>query len=243
MTWLMYAYKATEDDGEELRYSLRSVEQNLHMPDLNVMIVGDRPSWFKGGMHVPGNPSEDKPFNMLYNSVEGSRALTELGVSEAIYLSDDHLLMFPQEDVMPLSWGTLDEHVRYYRRIKAHGDWYREAIQETQRLVDRDTYLGKDALSFELHMPLPFYPEDLVGALDRYLKPEEGRPLPFWRTMYGNLVGYRRDVRFTQDGLYYGQSPMRIGTPWVSAIPSQWEAHMRRRASRMFREPSRWESS
>jgi len=99
--------------------------------------------------------------------------------------------------------------------------------------------LQTDALSFEMHLPMPLDTAKASKILTAFC--ERDGVKPFWRTIYGNLAGFNRPVRVAQDGLYYGQSPMRIGTPWVSAIPSQWEAHMHRRARRMFKEPSRFE--
>lgn len=236
VTHLLYAYKATEDDGEELRYSLRSVEKNLHMGPLLVTVVGDRPSWWRYNF-IPGNPTDDKATNMLWNIAEATKSLWEDGVDEVIYLSDDYLLMFPQEDIIPITYGDLADHIAEFRRFKGPDDWYRIAIERTQELLHHAGTL--EPLSFERHLPMPL---DTAKA-SKILAPFSTRegPKPFWRTMYGNLAGFDRPVRKSQDGLYYGQSPVRIGTPWVSAIPSAWEAHMRRRAHRMFPRPSRWE--
>lgn len=239
MTFLLYAYKATEDDGMELRYSLRSVERNLHVGDLDVMVVGDKPSWFVEGHHVEGNPTQDKPTNMLWNVREACDRLWEWGVDKAIYLSDDYLLMYPQEDVLPVAHGPLDKFVSStYIKTKPKDDWYRVAIEQTQRYLHRAGCL--EPLSFEMHHPLPLDTARAGAVLSSFIGV---MPAPFWRTIYGNLVGFERPVRVAQDGLYFGQSPMKIGTPWVSAIPTAWEAHMERRARRMFREPSRWEST
>jgi len=236
VTTLLYSYLTTEDDGEELRYSLRSVEENLHMGTLDVMVVGDKPSWFVNGIHVEGNPTRDKATNMMFNVHAACSALQSLNVLNAVYLSDDYLLMYPQEDVFPIHRGTLEDHIRAFRKFKDEDDWYRVALDATFNLLTRAGH--PEPLSWEMHLPMPLNVEMAVKSLAPFLKAD---PAPFWRTMYGNLVGFPRPAYRSQDGLYYGQSPMRIGTPWVSAIPSQWEGHMHRRARRMFKRPSRWE--
>lgn len=239
-TWLLYAYKANDLDGEELRYSLRSITENLHMGEVEVMIVGDKPSWFCRGHFVEGNPFDEYgPRNTFHNIATASKVLADWGVADAIYLDDDYLLMYPQEDVIPVSQGPWEPYVKRMFRGRPKDNWWRVGAENTTALL-RAAGIS-DPLSFEMHHPLPIRTDAAATVLAQVLR-ERVDAMPFWRTTYGNLVGFERPVRIAKDGLYYGGSPVKIGLPWVSAIPSQWEAHMRRRAEKAFRSPSRWEA-
>lgn len=234
MTWLLYLYKAEETDGAELRLSLRSIQRYLQMPDIEVMLVGDKPSWISGVHHVEGNPTPDKVHNMIWNVAEGCRHLR--GENEVYFLADDYMLLDPTDSILPVCWGPLDEHVEHVVRGKGKVDWYSRALLNTHSLLKR-AGISK-ALSFEMHRPLPLCPEDAAKCLDSVLKT---RDLPFWRTTYGNLVGYDQPVHRGRDGLFFGNRTP-LGLPWVSTAPETWDKPIGRRISALFPEPSRWEA-
>ena len=65
-----YPYFEREAIWEELRYSLRSIQNNLKT-NFRVVIVGDLPRWINpvSVLHIPNNRIDGIPENTLYDAI------------------------------------------------------------------------------------------------------------------------------------------------------------------------------
>lgn len=235
MTVLMIAYKKGLHEAAELRYSLRSIEQNLHMPDLELVIVGDTPpGWMKDALHIPVASMDylGKAANISRAVWFGARALGRDGIEDFIYLDDDYFLLDPTNSVMTVHGGRLDAHIdRCAKHLRA-GHWFTSAMIETYAaLIDEMPNLS----TFELHRPLPVDVDEAIELLE----PIQGREV-FWRTWYGNMSRTGMEAVLGHDGRYVGKT-LPAGSPWVSSEDMAWSEWLGRRISAMFPEPSRWE--
>ena len=233
MTLLIYSYKTALGDGVELQYSLRSIQANLHMPDLKVMLVGDEPpSWMRPDEFVVGNPTDDKVLNMGYNLRAACERLVEWGPSdeEVWYLSDDYFLLDAATSIAPTHRGHLSDHLAKCRRDLRAGHWYTKALSTTLEELQGERAM---LLSYELHRPMPIQPDLFLEATDRM--PDT----VFWRTWYGNVAEV--NAYFARDGRYVGKS-LPQGVPWVSSEDRVWAEWMGRKIADMFPAASRWEA-
>ena len=235
MTVLVISYKKALNDGVELMYSLRSIEKNLHMPDLEVVIVGDTPpTWLKADLHIPVQPLESlgKASNISRAVWFGARALGTEGVEDFIYLDDDYFLLDPTDSVMLVHGGLLDAHLARCRRQLRSGHWFTAAMAHTSNaLVNEQPNL----VSFELHRPLPVDVDEAIELLERIQDTEV-----FWRTWYGNLCDDRPQAVEGHDGRYIGKS-LPAGAPWVSSEDRAWADWLGKKISTLFPVPSKWE--
>lgn len=235
MTVLVIAYKRGLNDSVELRYSLRSLEKNLHMPDLEVVIAGDTPpSWLKADAHVPVEVdlSLGKAGNISRAVWHASRQLSLDGVDTAVYLDDDYFLLDPTNSVMLTHGGPLDAHLGRCIRNLSKGHWFTESMSATYRALMAE---GPQPVTFELHRPLPFVVDEAVEQLEAIQGTEV-----FWRSWYGNMSNADLAAVEAQDGRYVGKS-LPAGIPWVSSEDRAWSEWLGKKISGMFPEKSRWE--
>lgn len=163
-------------DNEELRYSLRSL-QNL--PHGKVWFVGDRPTWARNVEFISRAQYASKYLNATTNLIFAAEAE---GVSDPfILMNDDFFVMRKMRSLPVLHRGplafVLQEHVANYRV----GPYIRGMAQTGQLLRN----LGiKNPMSYELHLPMAFHKEPLLEAWD------VGQHIPVLhiRTLYGNLA-------------------------------------------------------
>lgn len=220
------------DSNEELRYALRSWEENLILSDgLELLTVGYKPSWLTPDHHVDGNHYKSVPLAVFDNIRLGSEAA--LDRPEAIYMNDDFFCMDPQGSVLPVRRDcTLAEHITQFPANA--GLWWPRSLRLTASWLAEQGFPHPD--SYEVHRPLPAQPEAMFKTLSRW---EGGMTdtVPQWRTMYGvvnEVIAHPvKDVKL-------GLHTTGVGSPWVSTSDQSW----RRYASTMkkrFQKPSRWE--
>lgn len=233
-THLLVLYKSEPTDGEELKYSLRSLEKNLHIDtDYTITVVGDMPTWIQGAEHLHGNPhQDDKVRNMMHNVVEGCRHLQ--GEERAYFFADDYILMDPTEEILPCYWGRLADQVELVTGRFGKDHWYSRSMKATYRITSA---FSEEPRSWDLHRPMPLQPARAVEVLSPLLK---AGTVPFWRTTYGELAGFDRPAYHAHDGKYHsGRYP--IGVPWVSTDEAMWQARPGRTIRKRLDTPSRWE--
>lgn len=227
-THLLYIYRNDPLGGEELRYSLRSVEQHLHLDDIEVTIVGDKPGWMHGVNHVAAeNPHSNKPANMAYKTALGCREL--MGEKQVVYMEDDSVLLDHQTSIVPVYRGDLMTHIQRIERAHGKGFWMSEALRGSLRvLADHPA-----PQSWEVHRPTPIDPESALPIIEPLAR---SGFLVLCRSVWGTLTleGWPAD-----DARYVGTTPAPSrGIPWVSldeCVPTP--------IAKMFRTPSRWEEA
>lgn len=237
MTVLLMSYRRPpQGSGEELRYSLRSIQQNLLHSDIQLMMVGDEPpAWLMPDEWVRGNlsTSTSTGARIMENVLRGVQKLQDIAkdvhLGDVIYIDDDYFLLDPTSEVLVCDRGTLQDHVAKCQRDLRRGHWFTDTLYNTYAQL---SLRGDVPLSFELHRPLPI-DIDLV-----YETLSDAPENVFWRSWYGN--GVCEESTFARDGRYVGRS-MPLGVPWISSEDEAWEAWIAKKITPMFPTASRWE--
>jgi hypothetical protein len=223
------------EDNEELRFSMRSWQQNLLLPDgLELVTVGYKPDWLEPDHHIYGNRYSRSEAAVWDNIVLGSEFAADRGDVEVIYMNDDFYCMDPMSSVLPVKRDlTLGQHVVLSRE---HGgvEWERSLDLTALWLSDLG-YTHPD--SYEVHRPLLASPDRMSGALARWDGGLEG-VIPQWRTIYGALSGVEA---YPVPDVKLSDTVTGIGSPWISTSDASWRKWgpaIRRR----FQKPSRWET-
>jgi len=222
------------DSNEELRYALRSWEENLILPDgLQLMTVGYKPTWLDPEWHVEGNRYKSVPLAVFDNILLGSEAAAEFIVKDALYMNDDFFCLDPVGAVLPVRRNvTLAEHIAQFP-VNA-GLWWPRSLRLTAHWLAARGFPHPD--SYEVHRPLPASPAAMYEALSRW---DGGMndTVPQWRTVYGTLN--KVDAYPVQD-VKLGVNVSGVGTPWVSTSDQSWRRYAQSMKKR-FQKPSRWE--
>lgn len=234
---LMIPYRHGLDDGVEMMYALRSIEQNFRPLDgseLELAIVGDLPSWCSPETYLEwSNPTPYPALNVSGGLIRLAQHLQEQGVREAVYLDDDYFLLYPQQTVLATHYGSFRKMaMSVYRSHDPAYNYYR-VVKGTEDL------LAEDALWFEGHSPLPLTLEDFVPVLGE----AQAHPTPgvAWRSLYGNR--HLREIAqyVPRDGRIHMTQGFTPGVPWISSEDSAWVRKFGRILSAMFTVPSKWE--
>jgi len=168
------------NDNEELRYSLRSL-QNL--PHDQVWFAGHKPRWATGVNHIPVT---QYPSAKHQNSVRNQRAAYEHPeISDPfLLLNDDHFVMKPQDRMPVLNWGFVDDVLEDEPRLGAS---FRASMQYTRELL---TALGfENPLSYQLHVPLIIHKEQMLRVMEEFPNEAPGINIQYV-TLAGNLYGW-----------------------------------------------------
>jgi len=167
----VYIYKKTADNGQELKYSLRSLT-NLTNWNGEVFIAGDTEDWFSDNVQVI-----DGFTNLDHEYSDAQSKLTAITnddrvPDEFIFLNDDFYIAEPTE-LKPLHGGKLE------------GKPGKNAWQQSKH--DTAAYLQAQGinqpLDYAIHVPMPLNKHKLAGILDIL----ERRPQLMMRSLYGNL--------------------------------------------------------
>ena len=162
----------------ELRYSLRSIEQNL--PHGNV--------WFFGGQ--PEGLIPDKAFPMHQKGIlKWERARDSLiaacknkDVSAKFWLfNDDFFVLKPVTSDEPLFGGMLHDHILHIEH--RHGDkrtGYTRALRFCEEML-QDAELT--TFDYALHLPMLVDKKKMLETIEAF------PTCPMFRTLYGNYAG------------------------------------------------------
>ncbi|MBR0341684.1 MAG: hypothetical protein IJH64_05485, partial [Oscillospiraceae bacterium] len=171
---IVYFLKDTPDNAE-LRYSLRSVAENLK----------HRKVWFYGG--CPGGLKPDGSVRVLQGAPtkwQNVRRMMELvcknnNITEDFWLfNDDFFILKPMSEDMPVQYdGTLSEKIATTEERRGKSiDWTRQ-LRKLQELL---TKAGKPELNYAVHKPMLINRKKMLEVLEKY--PYE----PMIRALYGN---------------------------------------------------------
>lgn len=191
-------------DGEELRYSLRSLE---NIPHDKVFFVGGCPSWAQNIEYIPSDQFGTKYKNTTHNLQIAcyNRNLSD----DFILMNDDFFILEPTtpED-LNLYNGTVQSNIDRLNQKYIGGTPYSRGAEQTQDLLKK---LGiADPLSYELHIPFVFNKKNFLEMLD--IKGALDIPCLHKRTLYGNLyLKGGKDMRDVKVFMRDGFMPKQIG--------------------------------
>lgn len=224
------------EENQELRYALRSWEENLILPNLYLTTVGYCPSWLTPDHHIEGNRYEAVKHNVWDNIALASEWADQgNGLGQAIYMNDDFFCMDPVLRVPVVRRDkTLAEHAAMY--ANQTGLWFPRSLALT---ADWLAGLGyPHPWSYDLHRPLPASPGAMIRALARWDGGFTG-DIPQWRTVYGVL---NEIEAIPVEDVKLGVGKPNPHSPWISTSDSSWRKYGRQ-ISQRFQKPSRWEKS
>ena len=159
----------------ELRYSLRSVEQFL--PHKNVWFVGGIPAGLKADKVLPMQQTGMLKWERARSSL--IRICKNEDVSNKFWLfNDDFFVLEPVTSTKPFFGGMLRDHilhVEHRHRDKRTG--YTRALRFCEELLQD---AGCSTFDYALHLPMLVDKKKMLDALETF--PE----CPMFRSIYGN---------------------------------------------------------
>lgn len=179
-----YPYINGKEAWQELRYSLRSVDENLKTPH-RIVICGDLPHWVRNVKHIPVKPIVKGEENCLRDTL--NKLNTYIGTDDAagsflrmyddvylinsVYISDFRfpLGMYPVKDIPPIDSLWFNQLRRTAKILGDKNSWNTEThypeLYDTSRmraLFDRYNPLEKKLLIGMLYNNNYFAPNEIV---------------------------------------------------------------------------------
>lgn len=216
------------DNNEELRFALRSWEQNY--PHNSVWIVGHKPNWVTNVHHIPGNSAPHSRANLWWNLLAYCQHPDT--PDDFVAMNDDFFVTEPITRPEVFYRGTLKDHIAL-KRVQRGASWWRDSLNTT--LICLQALGHKDPLSYELHVPFPANKQLMCETLQRFSDITPHNPIQ-WRTTYGvlNNIGGTQ----TTDSKAYG--PGEIRTPYHSTDDVHFRYYARQ-LKQLFPTASRYE--
>lgn len=180
-----------QDDNEELRYSLRSLAQN--MPHRNVFFAGYMPTWVRNAYHIP--VSQDKGSKYLNSRANIMAACHDQEVSDNfVLMNDDFFILQPTDYIEWHFRDTLDNVIQVFAEQHGTGPYLRGMRRTKQILEDLGQAVHGPIKSYELHIPMIFNKRKRILMLDIQELVNPQQDLFHSNTLYGNFwsVGGRR---------------------------------------------------
>ena len=163
-------YICREGENEELRYSIRSVVEN--MPHSKIWVVGGKPSWYTGN-HIEIRQFKTKFANARanMNAIVSSPDISD----DFILMNDDFFVMQQIEDVVDYYSGPLAKKIDYFRK-KHPSSAYTKLLLRSYKEMKRHGI--QIPLDYTLHIPMKMNKQKLADILPLSIS---------WRIAYGNI--------------------------------------------------------
>lgn len=217
------------DDNENLRYSLRSLE---NLPHRNVFIVGYCPSWV-GGVRYFETDQLNKPDQENSNNNLRMAADSPFLSDNFIFMNDDFMVMEPATDLPMMHQGSLNARIAAYKS----GNRFHQAYSLIATRTELEKLMQVPLLSYELHMPMTFNRAKVQQMFE--LWSTTGRPLFSLRprTFYGNL--YQEQGVEVEDAKTSSKPTSQFVSTITGATDDECWAAIRRR----FPTPGKYEAT
>lgn len=195
---IVYIYKQ-QGNGEELKYSIRSVEKNF--PYRKIWVIGDKkPQWASEELNfIKYNPYSLTRYEDVNRKLLKATITPEVS-EEFFFFNDDFFIMNPikSEKFYAEYDGLLSDKIKNITQTRDNIDY-----QYLESLIKCDDILGEmslNARNFELHRPIRFQKDKLKKLLEKF--PYS----PCRRTLYAEMFGYEKPeyIRKSKDYKIYG---------------------------------------
>lgn len=219
---IVYPFRGISD---ELRYSLRSLR---NIPHNRVFLVGDKPDWVKNVIHLPTPKHQNKLWDSNHNIAIA--CFNDQLDDDFILMNDDFFIVEPLEEVPVFHRGNIRDTIRSFAGNRG---------PYVGGMVKAWRFLGDDALSYELHVPMYMNKQRYLEAFQIMEKNE--LPAGHIRTLYGNIfeVGGTeiKDVKIN-----HSEDPIPEG-PFISSIDKAFRPNtgLREHIESLFPGPSPYE--
>lgn len=190
--------KGSQWEDNELRYSLRSVEECL--PHARVFIVGEYPTWLRGVHHIDAADRYETPLANSIHKVE--RAVRAVPTLHRWAIMNDDFFFLHRFEKLPLYHrGTLRDAINEHPTKK---NYYFDGLCWARAVLQRHGIA--EPMNYGLHFPMVFERERVEAVLQLF--GGSGSSYHF-RTMYGNI--HRLGGEFVPQ--VRGRCPLKL-TKW-----------------------------
>lgn len=166
-----YVYVCRSGNNEELRYSIRSVVNNL--PNSNVWVIGYKPDWYSGNfMSVPDVGNK---FDNIYNALTSMSKNDEIS-NDFVLMNDDFFVTDKMDSIPIMHGGLLKDKIDAYNEIVRNSLYVRILKSTLDHLIEVGV---SNPIDYDIHVPMPMNREQISKLTRRKLFP---------RSIYGNLA-------------------------------------------------------
>jgi hypothetical protein len=160
-------------DNNELRYSLRSLDENATVD--SVSVVGNTPGFLR---NVTAHKMAEKGLDKAERVARKLLAAIEKLPEKFVLMNDDFYLLRRLDKLPSYHHGPLRQTIR--KHLVGRSNWHQRKQQALQILQAQGI---AEPLDFSLHVPFP---------VERQKIAELAKMVPFWRkglfrSLYGNL--------------------------------------------------------
>lgn len=199
-------YNCRTGKNEELRYSMRSVYDNLDYDSL--WVVGGKPDWYAGNFVEHGwDESKEVRERLGFGAIVGTPEIAE----NFILMNDDFFVLQKTNNVINWNGGLLKDKVRMYDQI-APIHRYTLLLKKTYSYLISQGI--KDPIDFEMHTPMVMNKTNLSYIVDMPM---------LTRSLYGNMFNvdseYHKDVKVYPRGQFNNRTfDMSQETQYLSSM-------------------------
>lgn len=166
-----------QTDHEELRYSLRSIQQNF--PHRFVWFVGCQPKGFRPDRALAHKQTGEDKWNRIKSSMLAVIRQEELS-DEFFLFNDDFFVMKPVEgEFINYADRTLSDRVEDFRK---ENPWLSPYARTLYKAREELKSLKKGEVNFDVHMPMLINKELMKRSINLCSSPQ-------MRSVYGNING------------------------------------------------------
>jgi hypothetical protein len=165
MTTIVYPYLHRLSQGDELKYSIRSLCKYAKF-DFDIVLVGDKPDWYNGKF-IPTTPIRNKRFTRAFDIAKKLEIICESKIisENFIYMYDDQYFI---NDVYlsDLEKSISINEIKERRKPNVGSEVWRELMSRT---VDALVSNGNDIVyNYETHLPRTLNKKKLKLIIDAY---------------------------------------------------------------------------
>lgn len=223
-----YVYICRSGDNDELRYSLRSIEEN--MPEGRVWVVGHRPIWYIGDF-IPVDDIGGK-FDNIRNCIKTVSEHPEIS-DNFVLMNDDFFALKPTNKLNNYHGGLLENKIMRYKELRMAPKYIRLLELTLKQLKENGI---NSPIDYDIHIPMTINKTMLKDAINLAFFP---------RSAYGNLAKLEAtkitDVKIYNSGEKINWDKI-INNDFVSTEDNSFISLKNNILHKMFNKPSKLEN-
>jgi len=174
---IVYLVKVnTKSNGNDLRYSLRSLK---NIPHDKVILVGEKPDWVTNVTFIPVEQTDIKKANIENNLRAAIES--ELVSDDFVLMNDDFYIMKPISEIPNLNFGPMADVIQMYDDRYPDGSDYMRTMKAQYAELLASGY--ENPLSYELHVPMMMNKQKAKAFFT-----EITEPVYQFRSFYSNFI-------------------------------------------------------
>jgi len=165
MTSIVYPYLHQKSQGEELKYSIRSVCKFAQF-DFEPVIIGDKPAWYSG-KHIQVSAIRNRRFTRAFDIAKkleiicGTASISD----DFVYMYDDQYFVNPVE-LSAITGAIAMSEIQKKRETRVGSEVWRELMNATiDALLSSGHY---KVYNYETHLPRVLNKRKLKLVMDAY---------------------------------------------------------------------------